>query len=71
MDNFYFTAPLEGMWDEMQPNLKEHSIHAERQGDSATFTGAFDDLDCFVSKHYDGSGHLIELKQAKALPHVE
>jgi stalled ribosome rescue protein Dom34 len=51
-----FTAPLQGMWDEMQVNLVDHNIAAERNGETATFTGDEDDIDCFISKHYDGSG---------------
>lgn len=54
-----FSAPLNGMWDEMQPNLKDHSIQVVRHGDDALFSGCSDDIDCFISKHYDGSGLAI------------
>lgn len=57
-----FTAPLQGMWDEMQPNLVDHNITAVRNGESATFTGDEDDIDCFISKHYDGSGLNLQVE---------
>ena len=59
-----FQAPLQGMWDEMQVNLVDHNIEAIREGESATFTGSPDDIDCFISKHYDGSGIAIAVEQA-------
>jgi hypothetical protein len=59
-----FQAPLQGMWDEMQVNLVDHNIAAVREGETATFTGSPDDIDCFISKHYDGSGLVIVTEQA-------
>lgn len=59
-----FQAPLLGMWDEMQVNLVDHNIEAVREGETATFTGSPDDIDRFISKHYDGSGLAIVVEQA-------
>lgn len=61
-----FSASLLGMWDEMQPNIREHKIEAVRNGDMATFTGQADDIDCFISKHYDGTGTNIVVTSAEA-----
>jgi len=57
-----FVAPVMGMWDEMQPNLADHNISVVRHEDIATFTGEEDDIDCFISKHYDGSGIAVEIE---------
>lgn len=62
MTNLTFTAPLLGMWDEMQPNLADHNISVVRSGDMATFVGAEDEIDCFISKHYDGSGLDLDVR---------
>ncbi len=59
-----FTAPLKGMWEEMQVNLVDHSIEAVRDGNVATFTGYPEDIDCFISKHYDGSGLRFSIEEA-------